>query len=268
VKRDHLWRLLVTRSLFPAKDDAVRWVMAGKVYVNGERMSNSGVRVMADAQIEIKGYDRRYVGKGGYKLEGALRDFGLAMTGKIVLDAGASTGGFTDCLLKHGAELVYSVDAGYGQLAGSLRANTRVENLERTNIGDLVPGSLSPRPNVAVADLSYLSLRTAIPIISLLVLPESSMIFLVKPLFETADSEARRTGRIRDDGEYVDILADLCEFVSATGLDLRGVTNSEITGGSGTVEFFLHVSNCPGNTERRSHSDEIQRAVDRGLALS
>ena len=241
--------------------------MAGKVYINGERMSNSGVRVPTDAHVEIKGYDRRYGGKGGYKLEGALRDFGLEVTGRIALDAGASTGGFTDCLLRHGAALVYSVDVGYGQLAGSLRADSRVRNLEKTNIGDLFPASLVPRPDFSVADLSYLSLRTAIPIISPLVLPDSSMLFLVKPLFETSDSEARRSGHIRDDDEYVTILADLCEFVADAGLHVAGVTSSGITGGSGTVEFFLHVSNRATPTEHGVYRDEIHRAVRRGLAL-
>ena len=230
-------------------------------------MSNSGMRVPLDSQILIKGHDRRYVGKEGYKLEGALRYFGFGLDGRIALDAGASTGGFTDCMLKNGADLVYSVDAGFGQLAGSLRADPRVKNLERTNIGDLGPESLSPQPDFAAADLSYLSLRKAIPIISRLVLPGSSMLYLVKPLFETEDTMARRTGAIADDNEYVNILSDLCEFVSDAGLDLRGVTNSGITGSSGTVEFFLHVGNCPAQLERGPFAADIREAVDRGLAL-
>ncbi|MBT3274506.1 MAG: TlyA family RNA methyltransferase [Spirochaetales bacterium] len=263
MKNDHLWRILVTRGVFPSKDEAVRWILAGKVRVNGEGQFNSGNKFPLDALIEVKGLGKRYVGKGGIKLEGALRDFELDITGVVALDAGASTGGFTDCLLQHGAARVYSVDAGYGQLAGSLRTDSRVVNMEKTNISDIPV--LEPPALLAVADLSYLSLRKAIPVLAGVAAPGADLICLVKPLFETEKSEPRRTGRIDDPDEYKKILMNLVDFAYSSNVEVNDVAASQITGNKGTIEFFIKMTNQPSK-EIVDHSRRIKEAVEGALA--
>ena len=270
MKQDHLFRLMMSRELCRTKDEAVRWILAGRVFVDGEPVHNSGRKVEVGASIVVKGKDKKYVGRGGYKLEGAILDFSLVIDGKTALDAGASTGGFTDCMLKTGAGCVYAVDAGFGQLAGCLRSDPRVINLEKTNIADLRAEELSPFPDFAAADLSYLSLKNAIPILRRLVTPGADMVCLVKPLFETANSEARRDGRIRTDAEYEAILTDLVFFVVNAGLVPRGVTHSHLRGSNGTVEFFLHIGNSDPSALPPSAlglEAEIKTAVEKGTSL-
>lgn len=165
-KKIPLWELLVDRGYFEDQDHAKRWIMAGKVIVNSQRANSAAEKVREDAHILVKGIELKYVGKGGLKLEGALNNFDLDVKGKFALDAGASTGGFTDCLLQHGASKVYAIDVGFGQLAGKLRLDQRVVNMERVNISDVRPEQLVPRPEVATIDLSYLSLKKGIPIVA------------------------------------------------------------------------------------------------------
>lgn len=241
MKRVSLWELLVDRGFCADRKTATGWIMAGQVIVDGQRIDKAGCLVSADTTVRVKGI-KKYVGKGGLKLEGALADFGVDVSGRVVLDAGASTGGFTDCLLQHGAARVYAVDAGYGLLAGKLRVDERVVNWEKTNISELSPEQLQPTPTLATVDLSYLSLQIAIPIVARLVDRQGDMICLVKPLFEVPDSQARRTGKIEDPAMYRQVLHDLVEYVDNMGLKTVGVASSRIPGRRGTREFFLRIS--------------------------
>src|SRR2546429_8604628 len=163
--------LLIERSIFDNPEEARRWVMAGQVLVNEQRIDKPGTQVPRDAVIRVRGR-HRYASRGGYKLEAVLEHFKVPVAGCTALDCGASTGGFTDCLLQHGAALVYAVEVGHGQLVGRLRADPRVRNLERTNLSDLVPTALNPLPTVITLDLSYLSLTKALPIAAHLLEPE------------------------------------------------------------------------------------------------
>jgi 23S rRNA (cytidine1920-2'-O)/16S rRNA (cytidine1409-2'-O)-methyltransferase len=215
--------------------------MAGKVIVDDQRIDKAGQGVPETAVIRLKGLSK-YVGKGGFKLEGALSDFSVDVSGKVALDAGAATGGFTDCLLQHGASRVYAVDVGFGSLVGTLRNDKRVVNLEKTNISDIDPGQLTPQPALGTVDLSYLSLKKGIPIFSALLEPDGELVCLVKPLFEISDSKARRTGKIEEPSHYSDLLQDLLDFVGSIGLHTCGLSPSHIPGGKGTLEFFLHLS--------------------------
>ncbi len=193
---------------------------------------------------------RSAVGCGLVTGSASLEDFGIDVSGKVTFDAGASMGGFTDCLLQNGASKVYAVDAGFGQLAGKLRLDDRVVNMERTNISDVDPEQLNPKPVFATVDLSYLSLTKAIPIVSNLLTQEGEMLCLVKPLFEVSDPEARRTGKIETPEIYGEVLRKLIDFVRKTGLSPVGVTHSHVTGNKGTREFFLFISldaECSGN---------------------
>lgn len=269
-KRVHAWRVLVDRGYFPDRKTAGAWIMAGKVIADDVRVDKAGSLIVPEAEIRIRATEHSYVGKGGVKLEGAIQTFGLSVLGRVCLDCGASTGGFTDCLLRHGAGRVYAVDVGYGQLAGRLRNDERVVTMERTNIADIDVGDLNPHPDLAVADLSYLSLTKAIPQIRSLMSERGRMVCLVKPLFEVSDRRLRREGALLDHGAYVEILEQLAAFVSDVGMRVQGVAGSPVRGARGTCEFFILV-NCASNSgrpERSGLSKEIRSAVDSVLSMS
>lgn len=254
--------MLIAQGYFQDKEDAVRWILAGKVIVDGQMPANSGIKVGLNADIMVKDIDRRYVGRGGDKLEGALKGFSCDLNGVVALDAGASRGGFTDCLLKHGAAKVYSVDVGYGQLAGALRVDSRVVNMEKTNISQVRRDRLDPIPSVATIDLSYLSLRQAMPIVSSIVCDDGSMICLVKPLFEIDDARSRRSGIIVSKQAYVDILESLVDFTPTVGLFPVDIIASPITGNKGTREFFFYVGKSRHQNENPNIEERILQAVN------
>jgi len=259
---------LLQEGLFPEEKAARAAILAGEVYAAGQRVTGAGQLLAPDAPLHVKGQALPYVAKGGLKLEGALRDFGVDVTGRVCIDAGASTGGFTHCLVKAGAALVYAVDVGFGQLMGSLRQNPRVFNLEKTNISDEKLLSLDPPPTLGTVDLSYLSLRRGIPAFGEVLHRSGELICLVKPLFEVDDMEARRTG-ILPDSAYGRVLTDLIADVNALPWARAvNVTHSPVTGNTGTREFFLHVRLCPSPPAAPDLSGAVEAAVARALALS
>ena len=263
IKKEKLMNVLLNRALFDDEKSAGAAIMAGEVYVGGQR-AKAGQMVQRDADIIVRGRTP-FVSKGGLKLSGALRDFHLSPSGRVCIDAGASTGGFTDCLIQNGASLVYAVDVGFGQLMGALRQNAKVVNLERCNIGDDKLLSLSPTPDLGTVDLSYLSLKKGIPLFAEILRKKGDLICLVKPLFEIDDVASRRTGVIEDD-QYAPLLNDLICYVNdlpyATVMD---VTNSPVTGNTGTREFFLHVR--LEKLAPAALSDRVQTAVEKAKAL-
>ncbi len=231
---------LVSLGLAEDVKQASALVMAGKVLVN-DQPARPGMQIRPDDALRLKGGQQPYLAKGGLKLAGALQAFQADPEGLVCLDAGASTGGFTDCLLKHGARLVYAVDVGFGQLLGSLRQNPKVVNLERTNLSAPELLSLDPRPAFATCDLSYLSLREAVPIYQQIMGGQGTLLCLVKPLFEVDDAQARRTGQI-DEGAYAPMLRDLAAYLNGLpGVRVMDVCLSPVTGHAGTVEFFFYV---------------------------
>lgn len=242
-KKRRLDELLVERGLLDSRRGAIGYIMAGKVLVDGQREDKPGTLVPADADVRVKGIDMPFVGRGGLKLDHALREFGLDVSGKVVLDAGASTGGFTDCLLQRGARLVYAVDVGFGQLAGKLHANPAVVSLERTNISDLEPGDLVPPPEMAVVDLSYLSLVKAVPIVARFIVGRGDIVALIKPLFEDS-----RPAAIDDPGVHREVLARLVSHFDQKGFGVLGLTSSPVLGSSGTAEFLIWLSKSPEHT--------------------
>jgi 23S rRNA (cytidine1920-2'-O)/16S rRNA (cytidine1409-2'-O)-methyltransferase len=237
-KKSSLADLLVARGLFTDLNEARRWVMAGKVMVNGQPLDKPGMPVPCDAVLHVCGRSR-YASRAGYKLEAALQHFAVDVTECTALDCGASAGGFTDCLLQQGAALVYAVDAGYGQLVGRLRADSRVRNLERTNLGDLAVAMLNPLPALITLDLSYLSLTKALPQAIPLLAPQGQVLALVKPLFEVESTKARRTGRIDDPNLLVDALQHVLESGTSCGLTVQGMAKLALQPRHGTHEFFV-----------------------------
>lgn len=238
IHRAPLATLLVERGLFTSLEEAQRWVMAGHVLVNEHRLDKPGMLVPRDAILRVRGRSR-YASRAGYKLEAALEHFAVEVTEHVALDCGASTGGFTDCLLQHGAALVYAVEVGYGQLVGRLRADCRVRNLERTNLSDLTLPKLQPPPSLVTLDLSYLSLTTALPIAATLLAPHGQILTLVKPLFEVESAEARRTGHIQNPILLTDALQRVLAAGTACGLTLHGAAKLALQPRHGVHEFFV-----------------------------
>ncbi len=247
--------------------DAERWVLLRKVYIGDAPVASAGQLVPDELSLTVRGIDARYISKGGYKLEGALDAFGLDLAGRVAIDAGASTGGFTDCLVKHGCARVYAVDVGFGQLHGTLRNHPAVVNLERTNIGDEKLLALDPAPDLGTVDLSYLSLRKGVPAFAAILRRRGDLLCLVKPLFEIEDAKARREGVIPDEA-YAPMLHALCEDLSAEGA-VRGITHSPVTGNGGTLEFFLWLAlgGTGGALSEAERAQRIQCAVEAGLRL-
>jgi 23S rRNA (cytidine1920-2'-O)/16S rRNA (cytidine1409-2'-O)-methyltransferase len=232
-KRERLDRLLIERQLLGDDKLVQSWIMSGAVQVNGQKITKTGTLVNTDADIVIGGLDRKYASRGGYKLEAALESFRFPVNGKVVLDAGAATGGFTDCLLQHGAELVYAVDVGFGQLRGSLAACARVKNMERTNIGDLEREDLAPPIDLCVVDLSYLSLTKAIPILKALFERPCAIICLIKPLFEGVSQDRKNSLQ-----EFSRALDRVFEAIRTHALTLSDLIVSPVLGSRGTIEFL------------------------------
>jgi len=230
--------LLAERGIFESAEEARPWIMTGQVLVNEQLIDKPGMLVPRDAALRIRGR-HRYVSRGGYKLEAAIERFRVNVAGRVALDCGASTGGFTDCLLQHGARLVYAVEVGYGQLVGSLRADARVRNLERTNLSDLVSSDLDPPPSLVTLDLSYLSLTKALPIAAALVEPEGYVLALLKPLFEVESPEARRSGQIDDPALLVTALRRVLEAGAEAGVVPLGAAKLALKPRHGVTEFFV-----------------------------
>ena len=231
--------LLAERGIFESAEEAWPWIMTGQVLVNEQLIDKPGMLVPRDAVLRVRGR-HRYVSRGGHKLEAAIERFRVNVAGRVALDCGASTGGFTDCLLQHGARLVYAVEVGYGQLVGSLRADARVRNLERTNLSDLVSSDLDPPPSHVTLDLSYLSLTKALPIAAALVEPEGYVLALLKPLFEVESPEARRSGQIDDPALLVTALRHVLEAGAEAGLVPLGAAKLALKPRHGVTEFFVY----------------------------
>lgn len=257
---------LMEEGFFQTREEALPYFLSGQVFCGQERVTSPAQLIPCDKPVLVKGRELPFVAKGGLKLQGALRDFHIQTEGRVCIDAGACTGGFTDCLVKNGASLVYAVEVGFGQLAGSLRQNPRVVNLEKTNISDEKLLSLSPRPDLASVDLSYLSLRKAVPVFSKIMGGQGEMMCLVKPLFEVEDAAARRTGVMSEDAYYPLLISLMKDLNALEGIRVVNVTNSPVTGNQGTLEFFLHVA--LGEKESSVDlSDAAKAAVERALAL-
>jgi 23S rRNA (cytidine1920-2'-O)/16S rRNA (cytidine1409-2'-O)-methyltransferase len=235
-------RLLVERGLVESRERAQALIIAGQVLVNEQKQNKSGSLVPEDAEIRILGEQLPYVSRGGLKLESALKEFEVSVAGKTALDVGASTGGFTDCLLQHGCEKVYAVDVGYGQMAWKLRQDPRVVVIERTNIRTIEP-SLIPGPvAIVVIDASFISLEKVIPSIMQFLGPESELIALIKPQFEVGRAQVGKGGIVRDETARAAAVTTISDFIRSIGLDVKGVIPSPIQGQDGNVEYLLYAT--------------------------
>lgn len=235
-------QLLVERGLAPSRARARAVVLAGEVFVAGARVDKAGALVPADAAVEVRAPDHPYVSRGGVKLAGALDAFSLDVTGLRCLDLGASTGGFTDCLLQRGAACVVAVDVGYGQLAHRLRVDPRVVVLERTNARTLEPDAIGGAAELTVVDASFIGLAKLLPAIVRCTVPGGHLVALVKPQFEVGrDQAARGRGVVRDDAVRADAIEGVLRSITDAGLEVLGRSDSVLPGPKGNREAFVHA---------------------------
>lgn len=244
--------LLVMRGFFDSREAAKRAVMAGLVSRNQEVLDKPGTFVREDEPLTVAQAEARFVGRGGYKLERALNQFEIDLKDKIVVDVGASTGGFTDCALQHGARQVYAVDVGYGQLAWRLRTDSRVTVMERTNFRLVDIGAFQPRPEVAVMDVSFISTQLLLPKLTELLPNQGDILSLVKPQFEAGREHVGKGGIVRDPRVHLRVLLDLLHFIYQHELTCKGIDFSPISGGDGNLEYLAWWK---VETEERSSVD-------------
>jgi len=234
-------RLLVERGLVPARERARALILAGQVLVNGTKVDKVGAMVPIEAAVILKTPDQPYVSRGGVKLAAAIDSFKINVTGTVALDVGASTGGFTDCLLQHGAARVYCVDVGYGQLAWRLRQDSRVVVLERTNIRHLPREAIPEEVDLAVVDVSFISLKLVLPQMLLFLRPGGLILALVKPQFEVGKGQVGKGGVVRDPQLQLKAVAEIQSFAQGLGLAVEGMIPSPILGPKGNQEYLLYM---------------------------
>lgn len=233
--------LLVERGLAPSRERAQAYIIAGRVLVDERKLEKPGIAVAADAALRLLGDEPKFVSRGGLKLEHALRSFAIDVTGMECMDVGASTGGFTDCLLQAGAAKVWAVDVGYGQLAEKLRTDPRVMNLERTNIRALAPADVGA-VDLVVIDASFISLELVLPAALPFLKPDGQVVALVKPQFEVGKGKVGKGGVVRDPALHAEVNARMQELVAGLGKRPAGLVESPITGQkSGNREFLLWI---------------------------
>jgi 23S rRNA (cytidine1920-2'-O)/16S rRNA (cytidine1409-2'-O)-methyltransferase len=261
---------MVRRGLAATRSEATQAIRSGKVIVSGSPAMKAGTMVLPEEPIALTSAARRYVSRGGEKLEAALDRFAVQVKGLRALDAGASTGGFTDCLLSRGAEHVVAVDVGYGQLDWRIREDPRVTVLERVNVRDLEPADLPYLAELVTADLSFISLRLAIPGLVRCAHPAAQFVLLAKPQFEAGKQEVGRGGVVRDPEVWRRVLSTVAEAARREGLEVTGTMASPLLGPAGNVEFFTHHARRPKGSAQPETAPVpgLEAAIEEGLALA
>jgi 23S rRNA (cytidine1920-2'-O)/16S rRNA (cytidine1409-2'-O)-methyltransferase len=243
VKKQRVDVLLVERGLIETREKAKRAVMAGLVYSNEMRLDKPGEKVSEDIPLTMKGKVIPYVSRGGLKLEKALQVFDVDVAGKVMIDIGASTGGFTDCALQNGAKMSYALDVGYNQLAWKLRQDERVVVMERTNFRYVTPADLQGEmPSFASIDVSFISLSLILPVLKTLLVPGGDCIALIKPQFEAGKDQVGKKGIVRDPAVHNMVIEKIMALAIKEGYHIAGLSYSPITGGEGNIEFLIHLN--------------------------
>lgn len=255
--------LLCQKNLADSRQRAQSTIMSGLVYVNGQKSDKPGTPVAPDAEIEVRGNPIPFVSRGGLKLQKALDWFGVSPEGKTVIDVGASTGGFTDCLLQRGAAKVYAVDVGYGQLAWSLRNDPRVVCMERTNIRHVTPEQIGEPLDLASVDVSFISLSLVLPVVGPLLKEDGLALCLIKPQFEAGREQVGKKGVVRDPAVHLEVLRAFLEHAEKAGFTVKGLTFSPIRGPEGNIEYLGFLSRAPGEPWSGDLADLTAQARER-----
>ena len=258
VEKERLDVLLVQQGLANSRELAKAYIMAGNVYVDGQKEDKAGTKVAVTAKLEVKGNQMKYVSRGGYKLEKAMDVFGIRLNGKICLDIGASTGGFTDCMLQNGASKVYAIDVGYGQFAWKLRNDERVVCLEKTNVRYVTHEQVPDEGDFASIDVSFISLTKVLPAVLGVLGEKGQLVCLIKPQFEAGREKVGKKGVVRDSSVHREVIEMIVEYVRTQSLGILGLDFSPIKGPEGNIEYLIYLD----KSRSGMHEDEVQARVD------
>ena len=242
--KERLDVLLVSRGLAESREKAKAIIMSGNVYVDGQKEDKAGSNFPAEAVIEVRGNTLKYVSRGGLKLEKAMENFDVTLAGKICMDVGSSTGGFTDCMLQNGAVKVYSVDVGHGQLAWKLRNDERVVCMEKTNIRYVTPEEIPDRIQFVSIDVSFISLTKVLGPVKALMEPDGEVVCLIKPQFEAGREKVGKKGVVREKSVHLEVIEMVASFAGSIGFEALHLEFSPIKGPEGNIEYLLHLRNC------------------------
>ncbi len=260
MKKERLDVLLVEKGLCESRTRAQALIMEGLVYVGEQRMDKPGMTVNPEANITVRGNLCPYVSRGGLKLEKALAYFGVNPIEYVCSDSGASTGGFTDCLLQKGAKKVFAIDVGYGQLAWSIRSDPRVVVMERTNIRNVTLDQIGEPLDLSVVDVSFISLKLVLPVIARLLRPDGQVLCLIKPQFEAGREKVGKKGVVRDPATHIEVLENFMDTAHSLGFAVSGLTWSPVKGPEGNIEFLGHLTQTPSATESISVPELVTAA--------
>lgn len=225
-----------------SREKAKAVIMAGQVYVNNQKVDKAGTQISPDDKLEVRGNSLKYVSRGGLKLEKAMKEFPITLEGKICMDVGASTGGFTDCMLQNGAKKVYSIDVGYGQLAWKLRTDERVVNLERTNFRYVTKEQVPDLIDFSSVDVSFISLKHILPVLNTLLCDSGQAVCLIKPQFEAGRDKVGKKGVVRDLAVHLEVVQRIINLALENGFSVKGLQFSPIKGPEGNIEYLIYLN--------------------------
>ena len=261
-KKERLDVLLVDKGICTSRERAKTNIMAGLIFVDGQRVDKAGEKVSVDADIVFKGEELKYVSRGGLKLEKAMNTFGIDLTNKVCMDIGASTGGFTDCMLQNHANKVFSVDVGYGQFAWKLRTDERVVCMERTNIRYVTPEDIGVSLDFASIDVSFISLKTIMPAVKNLLGDKGEVVALIKPQFEAGREKVGKHGVVRDKSVHEEVIKMVIDYAISIGFEVLNLEFSPVKGPEGNIEYLLHLQKHTEGTYENVPF-EIKNIVDK-----
>lgn len=264
VEKERLDVLLVQLGLANSRELAKAYIMAGNVYVDGQKEDKAGTKVAVNADIEVKGSQMKYVSRGGYKLEKAINEFGVQLEGKICLDIGASTGGFTDCMLQNGASKVYAIDVGYGQFAWKLRNDERVVCLEKTNVRYVTHEQVPDEGDFASIDVSFISLTKVLPAVLGVLGANGQLVCLIKPQFEAGREKVGKKGVVRDISVHREVIEMIVNYVTAQNLGILALDFSPIKGPEGNIEYLIYLD----KSQAGMNKEEVQARLEEVVAES
>ncbi|MBP3628204.1 MAG: TlyA family RNA methyltransferase [Anaerotignum sp.] len=264
VEKERLDVLLVQLGLANSRELAKAYIMAGNVYVDGQKEDKAGTKVAVNANIEVKGGQMKYVSRGGYKLEKAINEFGVQLEGKICLDIGASTGGFTDCMLQNGASKVYAIDVGYGQFAWKLRNDERVVCLEKTNVRYVTHEQVPDEGDFASIDVSFISLTKVLPAVLGVLGPDGQLVCLIKPQFEAGREKVGKKGVVRDINVHREVIEMIVNYLRAQNLGILALDFSPIKGPEGNIEYLIYLD----KSQTGMSEEEVQARLEEVVAQS
>lgn len=246
--KQRLDQYLVDHNMVESRSMAQSMIMAGEVYINGQKAAKAGESVTGEEKIEVRGKRLQYVSRGGLKLDKAMKVFPIDLSEKVCMDIGASTGGFTDCMLQNGAVKVYSVDVGYGQLAWKLRTDERVVNLERTNFRYVTEKEIPDKINFSSVDVSFISLSHILPVLNKLLVDDGEAVCLIKPQFEAGKEKVGKKGVVRDLNVHLEVVEKVIGLALDNGFDVLGLQFSPIKGPEGNIEYLIYLKKSDNPT--------------------